>query len=176
MFSVFGLLIVCGQTVGAFNDVSVISGKVVFQQFIPNSDGVSNSQQYLLLQQWGKEKSQKNPLLSGIRFNDKKYSVTVSAGEEFQVVNSTVDNVSITMRYRFDVSVTSAGYMLVIRDIIYQIKSQESASVFPETYAAEQMITNEAINAMGGDRVLKDNTRKATLDCLNKLFEELSSL
>ncbi len=80
------------------------------------------------------------------------------------------------MRYRFDVSVTNAGSMLVVRDIGFQNEQPDSKSVIPETYAAEEMITDQAINVSDGKQELRLHARKATLGFLNGLYAELSSL
>jgi len=164
-----------GQTDAAFSSVPVVNGKVIFQQFIPNTDGANAAQQYTRLQQWGKNRFQGKPLLSGIRFDDKGRSVTISAGEELRLP-ANAGGGNVTMRYRFDTSVTNAGYTLVIRDITYQSEQPGSTSVFPKTYSAEQMITDQAVSAAGEEKELKNNTRKATLAFLNTLYEELSAL
>lgn len=169
LLSVLGYVQLNGQTDAAFTNVPVVNGKVVFQQFVPNSEGASAEQQYARLQQWGRGKSQGNPLLSGIRFDDKGRMLTISSGEELQLGSG-----KVTMRYRMDASVTNAGYMLVVRDITYQ--SDQAGSVIPKTHAAEQMITDQAVNASGDEREMKNNTRKMTLAFLNKLYEELSAL
>ncbi len=164
-----------GQTDAVFSSVPVVNGKVIFQQFIPNTDGANAAQQYARLQQWGKNRFQGKPLLSGIRYDDKGRSVTISAGEELRLPAN--GGGSVTMRYRFDTSVTNAGYTLVIRDITYQQSEQPgSTSVFPKTYSAEQMITDQAVSAAGAEKELRNNTRKATLAFLNNLYEELSAL
>lgn len=82
----------------------------------------------------------------------------------------------MTMRYRFDTSVTNAGYMLVVRDITYQSEQSGSTSILPKTYTAEQMITDQAVNTTDENRVLRSDTRKATLAFLNELYAELNDL
>lgn len=174
MLTVFGLTSVNGQNDAAFTGVPVVNGKVVFQQFVPESDGVSVEQQYTRLQQWGRNKSQGNPLLSGIRFDDKGRTATISSGQELDV--STGNGMKVTMRFRLDVSVTNAGYMLVVRDITYQSEQPEGKSVFPKTMSAEQVITDQAVNAAGEERDFRNSTRKATLTFLNQLYNELVAL
>lgn len=70
LFTAFGFTRVNGQTDAAFGSVPIVNGKVVFQQFIPNADGVDAVQQYSKLQEWGRARFQGNPLLSAIRFDD----------------------------------------------------------------------------------------------------------
>ena len=82
----------------------------------------------------------------------------------------------MTMRYRFDTSVTNAGYMLVVRDITYQSEQPKNVSSFPKTYTAEQMITDQAVNTTGEDNALRSGARNATLNFLNELYAELSAL
>ena len=170
-----GHVIVNGQVDAAFTNVPVVNGKVVFQQFVPNSEGATADQQYARLQQWGRSKSQGNPLLSGIRFDDKGRTMTISSGQELPISAGGNAAGNITMRFRVDASVTNAGFMLTVR---YHHQSEQSGSnsIFPKTYAAEQMITDQAVNAMGEERDLRNNTRRATLAFLNNLYEELSSL
>ncbi len=172
LMSVLGFLSLKGQVEVAFSTVPVVNGKVVFQQFIPNTDGVDAAQQYTRLQQWGRSKSQGNPLLSGIRFDDKERAVTISSGEKLRLSNGN----TVTMRYRFDTSVTNAGYMLIVRDITYQSEQLGSSSILPKTYTAEQTITDQAVNTTDESRTLRNDTRKATLAFLNGLYAELSSL
>lgn len=172
LMSVLGFLSLKGQVEVAFSTVPVVNGKVVFQQFVPNTDGVDAMQQYTRLQQWGRNQSQGNPLLSGIRFDDKGRAVTISSGKKLQLSGGS----TVTMRYRFDTSVTNAGYMLVVRDITYQNEQPGSTSILPKTYTAEQMITDQAVNTTDENRTLRSDTRKATLAFLNELYAELSDL
>ena len=59
--------------------------------------------------------------LSGIRFNEKKKSITVSSKVELLLPeNSDGDRLKKMMNYRFDASITSAGCVLIIRDVTYQ--------------------------------------------------------
>ncbi len=174
--SVISTINVSGQTDVAFSNVPVVNGKVVFQQFIPNAEGVDAVQQYKRLQQWGRDRFQGNPLLSGIRFDDKGRTITISSGEELQVRTGNSGSSKMTMRYRFNTSVTNAGYMLVVRDITYQSEQPKNASSFPKTYTAEQMITDQAVNTTGEDNALRSGARNATLNFLNELYAELSAL
>ncbi|MBK5195915.1 MAG: hypothetical protein JJE08_07815, partial [Proteiniphilum sp.] len=75
---VISLFTVDGQIDTGFTTVPLVNGKVVFEQFILADQGVLADQKYALLQKWGKERFTGNPLLSGIRFDDKSRSVTVS--------------------------------------------------------------------------------------------------
>ena len=69
------------QIENVFTTVPEVNGKVVFQQFI-HSQGLNEDQSYALLYKWGKDNYAGNPLLSGIRFNEKERSVTVSSKVE----------------------------------------------------------------------------------------------
>jgi hypothetical protein len=162
-----------GQTDAAFGTVPVVNGKVVFQQFIPNADGVDAVQQYAKLQKWGRTRFQGNPLLSAIRFDDKVRSVTISAGETLPLPAA---DGKVTLRYRFDISVTNAGSMLMIRDITFQSESPSSGSVVPKTYSAEQLITDQAIKSVEREKEFRTRIRQATLNYLNGLHTELSAL
>ncbi|MDI9606126.1 MAG: hypothetical protein QM305_12555 [Bacteroidota bacterium] len=162
-----------GQTDAAFGTVPVVNGKVVFQQFIPNADGMDAVQQYAKLQKWGKVRFQGNPLLSAIRFDDKVRSVTISAGETLPLPAA---DGKVTLRYRFDVSVSNAGSMLMIRDITFERELPGSGSVVPKTYRAEQVITDQAINGADGEKEFRTRVRQTTLNCLNGLHAELSAL
>ena len=66
------------QDENVFSTVPEVNGKVVFQQFIHTNQGLSEDQTYSLLYKWGKDNYAGNPLLSGIRFNEKEKSITVS--------------------------------------------------------------------------------------------------
>jgi len=74
------------------------------------------------------------------------------------------------MSYRLDLSATDAGYLLIVRDISYQVKNKDS--VFPKTTPAEMMITDEAVNS-GGEKQMKVDAKKSTLDFVNGLFNSL---
>ncbi len=173
LLTTFGLTNLNGQTDAAFGSVPVVNGKVIFQQFIPNADGVNAQQQYAKLQKWGRERFQGNPLLSAIRFDDKARSMTISTGETLPLPGA---DGKVTLRYRFDISAANAGAMLMIRDISFQSELPGSGSVVPKTYSAEQMITDQAINGADGDKEFRTRVRQATLNYLNGLHAELSSL
>ncbi len=173
LFTAFGFTNLNGQTDTAFGSVPVVNGKVVFQQFIPNADGVDAVQQYAKLQEWGRARFQGNPLLSAIRFDDKARSVTISAGENLSLPAA---NGKVTLHYRFDISVTNAGSMLMVRDITFKRALPGSDSVVPKTYSAEQVITDQAINGADGEKEFRTRVRQATLNCLNGLHGELSLL
>ncbi|MDD4846272.1 MAG: hypothetical protein PHV67_06670, partial [Petrimonas sp.] len=72
-----GLIQVNAQSV--FTAVPVVNGKVVFQQFIHIDRELAADQRYALLYKWGKDNYAGNPLLSGIRFDDKARSITVGS-------------------------------------------------------------------------------------------------
>ncbi|MGI6572288.1 MAG: hypothetical protein ACOX19_02425 [Fermentimonas sp.] len=173
LLTAFGFTKVNGQTDAVFGSVPFVNGKVVFQQFIPNADGVDAAQQYAKLQKWGRARFQGNPLLSAIRFDDKARSVTISAGETLPLPAA---NGKVTLRYRFDISVTNAGSMLVVRDITFQSEPPGSGSTIPKTYGAEQVITDQAINGADGEKEFRTLVRQATLNYFNGLHVELSSL
>jgi hypothetical protein len=59
-----------------------MNGRVVFQQFIPADNSLSADQKYSLLTKWAKDNYSGNRMVSGIRFNEKERSVTVSAKTE----------------------------------------------------------------------------------------------
>lgn len=168
-----------GQKVdeNAFATVPVTNGKVVFQQFVHTNQNLSEDQKYAILYKWGKDNYSGNPLLSGIRFDDKARSITVSSKVELLLApDSGGKRDKMTMNYRFDASVTAAGIMLTVRDITYLKEgSQGGASVFPKAYSAEEMITDQAINSDGGLRELRSNTQKGTLVYLNKLYTGLAN-
>lgn len=182
IFLLFSLLTVFASKAQDFNDpvftsVSVTNGKVVFQQFMHANKVLSEEQRYALLYKWGKDKFTGNPLLSGIRFDDKARSITVSSKTEL-LLAAYKEGVreKMLMNYRFDASITSSGCMLVIRDITYQNVQGKDASFFPKSYSAEDMITDSAIASQADMKELRTNTRKATLDFLNDLYNSLNGV
>ena len=174
---VIGLFTVDGQIDTGFTTVPLVNGKVVFEQFILADQGVGADQKYALLQKWGKQRFTGNPLLSGIRFDDKSRSVTVSSRAELMLPsNKEGVKEKVIMSYRFDASITNAGCMLVVRDITYQSTQQDAASFIPKVYTAEQTITDQAVNANGEEGLWRSNIRKETLATLNNLYADLSSV
>lgn len=166
-----GLSHLIGQVDGGFSTVPVVNGKVVFEQFILTDQSLSAVQKYASLQKWVKGKYSGNPLVSAIRFDDKNQSVTVSAKTDLgDVAGKTF------MNYRFDLSVASAGCILVIRDITYQNTAQQGASSFPKSSTAEQTITDQAVGASGDEGQARSSIRKATLSFLNGLYKEVSGI
>ncbi|MDD4777137.1 MAG: DUF4468 domain-containing protein [Fermentimonas sp.] len=166
-----------GQNDAGFNSVPVVNGKVVFEQFIVTNPNQTADQNYVQLQKWVKSKYNVSPLLSGIRFDDKANFVTVSSGTKLIMpANSAGVRDEMIMNYRFDVSVTGGGCMLVIRDITYQNAKKEGDSFFPKKLSAEQTITDQSINTPGPEGELRTNLRKASLDFFNGLYSELNSL
>lgn len=99
--------------------------------------------------------------------------MTISAGEPLPLPAA---DGKVTLRYRFDISVTNAGTMLVVRDISFQGEALGSGSAIPKTYGAEQVITDQAINGADGDKEFRTRVRQATLNYFNGLHVELSSL
>ncbi|MBF6629161.1 MAG: hypothetical protein ITG04_11745 [Proteiniphilum sp.] len=174
---VISLFTVDGQIDAGFTTVPVVNGKVVFEQYILADQGVGTDQKYALLQKWGKQKFTGNPMLSGIRFDDKTRSVTVSTRDELILPENSVGvNEKIIMSYRFDASITNAGCMLVVRDITYQITQKDAASFFPKVYTAEQTITDQAANATGEEGIRRNAIRNETLSVLNNLYAEISAI
>lgn len=164
------------QDENVFSTVPEVNGKVVFQQFIHTHQGLSEDQSYSLLYKWGKDNYAGNPLLSGIRFNEKEKSITVSSKVELLLPqNSDGERLKKMMNYRFDASITNAGCVLIIRDVTYQ-DSDKSKSFFPKLSSAEEMITDSAINSNSKDKELKENLRKGTLYFLNELYNDLKNV
>lgn len=162
----------------AFTAVPVVSGKVVFQQFIHVDQGLSPDQKYSILYKWGKDNYSGNPLLAGIRFDDSNRSITVSSKVELLLPqNSAGVREKLIMNYRFDASVTNAGCMLQVRDITYQNPQEKKPSFLAKTFSAEDTITAEAIAAANGsDKEFKQNTQKGSLYFLNELYDDLSQI
>lgn len=162
------------QNENVFTSVSEVNGKVVFQQFIHTPKGLNEDQSYSLLYKWGKDNYANNPLLSGIRFNEKDHSITVSSKVELLLPqNSSGVREKMLMNYRFDAGITNAGCVLKIRDVTYQNVREKGKSFFPKSNSAEEMITDNAINSNSEEKELKENLRKGTLYFLNELYNDL---
>lgn len=165
-----------GQNDIGFNSVPIVNGKVVFEQFIITNPSQSANQNYAQLQKWVKSKYSGSPLLTGIRFDDKSNLVTVSSGTNLTLpANSAGVSEVMTMNYRFDVSITGAGCMFVIRDITFQSTKKDGESIFPKKFTAEQTITDQSVNIPGSEGQMRSNLRKASLDYFNELYSELNS-
>lgn len=173
---VSALTLVKAQSV--FTTVPVVNGKVMFQQFIHIDQELTPDQRYALLYKWGKDNYAGNPLLSGIRFDDKGKSITVSSKIELLLPqNSDGVREKVIMNYRFDATITNAGCMLVVRDVTYQNSQSSKSSFFPKTFTAEDTITPTAISAVSGaDKEFRTNTQKSTLFFLNELYSDLSKI
>ena len=164
------------QTENVFTTVPEVNGKVVFQQFIHTDQGLNENQVYSLLYKWGKDNYAGNPLLSGIRFNEKEKSITVSSKVELLLPeNSDGVRLKQMMNYRFDASVTNAGCVLIIRDVTYQ-DATKSKGFFPKLTSAEEMITDSSISSNSNDKEYKENLRKGTLFFLNELYNDLKNV
>lgn len=165
-----------GQNDKGFNSVPIVNGKVIFEQFVITNPSQTPDQNYSQLQKWVKSKYNGNPFLSGIRFDEKSNFVTVSSGTNLMLpANSAGVREEMTMNYRFDVSITGAGCMLVIRDITFQSAKKDGESFFPKKITAEQTITDQSVNSPGLEGELRSNLRKASLDFFNGLYSELNS-
>lgn len=163
-----------GQKENVFTTVPEVNGKVVFQQFIHTHQGMNEDQSYALLYKWGKDNYAGNPLLAGIRFNEKDRSVTVSSKVELLLPeNSKGEREKMMMNYRFDANITNAGCMLIVRDVTYQSIREKGKSVFPRPTTAEELIVDNAINSNSGEREFRSNLRKGTLYFLNELYNDL---
>ena len=173
VFSLIGSNVQAQQE-NVFTSVPEVNGKVVFQQFIHTHSGLDEDQSYAILYKWGKDNYANNPLLAGIRFNDKDYNITVSSKVELLLPeNSQGVREKMMMNYRFDASITNAGCVLKVRDVTYQTVREKGKSFFPKTSSAEEMITDNAINSVSNDKELKENLRKSTLYFLNELYNDL---
>lgn len=173
---VFGFLGASAQTQieNVFTSVPEVNGKVVFQQFIHTAQGLNEDQSYAILYKWGKDNYASNPLLSGIRFNDKDYNLTVSSKVELLLPqNSQGEREKMIMNYRFDAEITNAGCVLKIRDVTYQNVREKGKSFFPKSSSAEEMITDGSINSDSGEKEFKENLRKGTLYFFNELYNDL---
>lgn len=152
-----------------FSTVPIQSGKVVFQQYVYVEKEMSESQKYTVLNQWGKKKYAGNTSLIGIRFDDKAGSMTVSAKTELTLSGTSE---KVVMTYRYDVSVTNVGCMLIIRDVAYQFTQGDKKNL-----SAENTITDSAIaSASGGEKTLNQNIRNATLFFFNQLYDEIKAI
>ncbi|MDD4009439.1 MAG: DUF4468 domain-containing protein [Fermentimonas sp.] len=172
-----GLFNIEGQIDAGFTTVPLVNGKVVFDHFIITDQSLTTNQNYDVLQKWVKGKYSDSPLLSGIRFDDKARSVTVSSKAELLLpANSDGVREKMIMNYRFDATITNAGCMLVVRDITYQNAQKNGSSFFPKVYTAEQTITNQAVNTASEESELRNNIRKGTLVFLNSLYSEISGV
>lgn len=175
--AIFLLAQVSGQSV--FTSVPVVNGKVVFQQFIHIEQDLSADQRYSILYKWGKDNYTGNPLLAGIRFDENNKSITVSSKVELLLPqNNAGVREKLIMNYRFDASITSAGCMLIVRDITYQNPLIKGSSLFPKTFSAEETITSEAISssASAADKEFKMNVQKGSLYFLNELYNDLNAI
>jgi hypothetical protein len=160
-----------GQVGAGFTTVPVVNGKVVFEQCIFTDQDISADRKYASLQKWVKGKYVGSPSVSGMRFDDKNQSATVSAKTELAGVSG-----KIVMNYRFDLSVSNAGCILVVRDITYQSAPVKGASSLPKVVTAEQTISDQAVAVPGEEGQARSNIRKATLSFLNALCKEVSEL
>lgn len=161
-----------------FTEVTVVNGKVVFQQFVHINQDLSADQRYSILYKWGKDNFSGNPLLAGIRFDDKNKSITVSSKVELLLPeNSDGVREKTIMNYRFDASITNAGLSLVVRDINYQNVQSKGSSLFPKTITAESTISPSAISSSPeSEKEFRVNTQKSTLYFLNELYEDISGI
>ena len=149
-----------------FTNVPVVNGRVIFQQFIPADNSLSADQKYVFLTKWGRDNYAGNRLVTSIRFNEKDRYISVSAKSEFPTVTG-IDK--LVMNYRFDVSVTNGGYMLIIRDISYDIVSKGTS----KNYSAEEIITDTAVSSSGDLKEVRTAARKETLALCNSIYDSL---
>ena len=158
-----------------FANVPVMSGRVVFQQFIPADNSLSADQKYSLLTKWAKDNYSGNRMVSGIRFNEKERNVTVSAKTELVLPKSTKEGESkLMMNYRFDVSVTNGGLILTVRDITFQKIASTNNQSTSKVYSAEETITDASIAVSDEEKEFRISTRNETLAFVNSLYDTLS--
>jgi hypothetical protein len=157
-----------------FANVSVMNGRVVFQQFIPADNSLSADQKYSLLTKWAKDNYSGNRMVSGIRFNEKERSVTVSAKTELVLPTSIKEeDRKLMMNYRFDVSVTNGGLMLTVRDITFQKIASTNNQSTSKIYSAEETITDASIAVSDEEKEFRISTRNETLAFVNSLYDSL---
>lgn len=157
-----------------FANIPVMSGRVVFQQFIPADNSLSADQKYSLLTKWAKDNYSGNRMVSGIRFNEKERNVTVSAKTELVLPKSTKEGESkLMMNYRFDVAVTNGGLILTVRDITFQKIASTNNQSTSKVYLAEETITDASIAASDEEKEFRISTRNETLTFVNSLYDNL---
>lgn len=171
-FSLFvaTLFVTMGQVDNAFSTVTVVNGKVLFEQFVPVNNNLTADQKYNLLQDWARKTFVGDPLLAGIRYDEKARTVTVSNRAQF------LEPEKMVMSYRLDLSVNNAGCMLVVRDISYQVAQQDASSFFPKVYTAEQTITDQSLNNGGEQSEWRKAIRSETLKVVNGLLSAVDSI
>ena len=167
---VAALFVTMGQVDNPFTTVTVLNGKVLFEQFIPVNNNLSADQKYNLLQEWARKTYVGDPLLAGIRYDEKARSITVSNRAQF------LEPEKMLMSYRFDLSVNNAGCMLVVRDISYQVVQQDASSFFPKVYTTEQTITDQSLNNGGEQAEWRKAVRSETLKTVNGLLSAVASI
>lgn len=157
-----------------FANVPVMNGRVIFQQFIPADNSLSADQKYSLLTKWAKDNYSGNRMVSGIRFNEKERSVTVSAKTELVLPPSIKEeDRKLMMNYRFDVSVTNGGLILTIRDITFQKVTLTNNQTTSKVFSAEETITDVSIAASDEEKEFRISTRNETLAFVNSLYDSL---
>ncbi|WP_129594093.1 DUF4468 domain-containing protein [Seramator thermalis] len=157
-----------------FANVPVMNGRVIFQQFIPADNSLSADQKYSLLTKWAKDNYSGNRMVSGIRFNEKERSVTVSAKTELVLPTSIKEeDRKLMMNYRFDVSVTNGGLILTIRDITFQKVTLTNNQTTSKVFSAEETITDVSIAASDEEKEFRISTRNETLAFVNSLYDSL---
>ena len=158
----------------AFKAVPLVNGNVVFEQFIHTCSQLTADQKYAKMQQWGNNRFRGNPMLSGIRFDDRARTMTVSLRTSLELPpNRAGERSAMIMSYRFSISITNMGAMVVIRDISY--RNANGTPTSPTTYTAEQMITDQALRS-GDEQEFRSNLRQATLTYFNELLAEIETL
>ncbi len=171
-------LLLQSKAQSVFTSVPVVNDKVVFKQFIHIDQGLTPDQRYSLLYKWGKDNYSGNPLLSGIKFDDKAKTVTVSSKVELLLPPNTEGvREKVIMNYRFDAAVTNTGLSINVRDITYQNNMSKSSKIFPKTFSAEETIAPVAITASPeSEKEFRVNTQKSTLFFLNELYDDLNNV
>jgi len=161
----------------AFNDVSVVNGKVVFLKEIPLKKGFSKDANYELLKDWAKKNYGKDPFISSVRYDAKNYEIIAKSRIELLLpANSKGVREKMIMRYRVNGFLFQDKCVLEIREITYMYQNNSGEDKLPKVIRAEEFITDEIIDGNGDFQELKLNTRKSTLYFINELSKEFTSV
>lgn len=156
--------------------VPLIENKVAFVKEVPIKFGKTKDEAYQMMRVWAKNSYGKDPFISSVRSDIKKYEIVAKSRIELLLpVDSKGVRERFVMRYRINTFVTDEGKcVLEVEDLslMYQgAKGDEKSKILPRILKAESFITDEVIRIDDDLSEIRLNTRKSTIFFVNQLFK-----
>lgn len=160
----------------SFKTIQVINNKIYFVKEVDLKENPSQKN-YEILKKWAIDNYGRDPFISSVRFDDKKYEVSAKSSIELILPeNSDGIREKVIMKYKLNAFLINDKAVLEISDISYIYNNPKEKKLSRRVTKAEDMITDPQIALNDNLKELRINTKKSTLYFLNTLGKDFESL